>query len=78
MPYAPAGRVIHDADAHVVETPEWFMEYADPDVRPLLDLEGLKEWRPGRTSGYGELTRAVEDTAFYDADGEITAADYRP
>jgi ABC-type phosphate/phosphonate transport system substrate-binding protein len=54
------------------------MSYADPDVRPLLDLEGLKEWRPGRTSGYGELTRAVDDTAFYDADGEITAADYRP
>ena len=25
------------------------MSYDDPDVRPLLDLEGLKEWRPGRT-----------------------------
>ena len=25
------------------------MSYDDPAVRPLLELEGLKEWRPGRT-----------------------------
>lgn len=36
------------------------MSYADPQVRPLLDLEGLKEWLPGRTSGYGILERAVQ------------------
>jgi phosphonate transport system substrate-binding protein len=36
------------------------MSYADPAVRPLLDLEGLKAWRPGRTSGYGLLERAVD------------------
>ncbi len=35
------------------------MSYADPAVRPLLDLEGLKAWRPGRTSGYGTLARAI-------------------
>jgi ABC-type phosphate/phosphonate transport system substrate-binding protein len=35
------------------------MSYDDPDVRPLLDLEGLKEWRVGRTSGYGPLEAAV-------------------
>lgn len=28
------------------------MSYDDPAVRPLLDLEGLKQWRPGRTEGY--------------------------
>ncbi|HEX5430321.1 MAG TPA: phosphate/phosphite/phosphonate ABC transporter substrate-binding protein, partial [Bryobacteraceae bacterium] len=36
------------------------MSYADPDVRPLLDLEGLKQWRPGRTHGYRALSEAVE------------------
>lgn len=36
------------------------MSYGDPAVRPLLDMEGLKEWRPGRTSGYGQLARAVD------------------
>ena len=54
------------------------MSYDDPDVRPLLDLEGLKEWRPGRTSGYGLLERAIQDLGFYDKEGDVTAADYRP
>jgi ABC-type phosphate/phosphonate transport system substrate-binding protein len=36
------------------------MRYDDPKVRPLLDLEGLKAWRPARTHKYALLTRAVE------------------
>jgi ABC-type phosphate/phosphonate transport system substrate-binding protein len=35
------------------------MSYDDPAVRPLLDLEGLTKWLPGRTSGYALLERAV-------------------
>jgi hypothetical protein len=34
------------------------MRYDDAAVRPLLDLEGLKAWLPGRTSGYAQLERA--------------------
>jgi predicted TIM-barrel fold metal-dependent hydrolase len=34
MPYAH--RDIHDADAHFMETPTWFHEFADPDVREKL------------------------------------------
>ena len=36
------------------------MSYDDPAVRPLLDLEGLKRWLPGRTEGYAQLNRAVD------------------
>jgi ABC-type phosphate/phosphonate transport system substrate-binding protein len=54
------------------------MDYGDPDVRPLLDLEGLKQWKPGRTSGYDALERAVDGAGFYDEKGAITAAGYRP
>nr|AAY89286.1 hypothetical protein [uncultured bacterium BAC10-10] len=36
------------------------MSYADPEVRPLLDLEGLKRWVPGRTVGYAQLASAVD------------------
>lgn len=43
------------------------MSYDDPEVRPLLDLEGLKVWKPGRTSGYAQLERAVDRTGFVDA-----------
>lgn len=35
------------------------MSYEDPAVRRLLDLEGLKAWKPGRTEGYAILERAV-------------------
>ena len=36
------------------------MSYADADVRPLLDLEGLKQWVPGRVDGYALLSAAVD------------------
>ncbi len=36
------------------------MSYADAEVRPLLDLEGLKAWVPGRTDGYAQLAEAVD------------------
>ena len=36
------------------------MRYDDPEVRGLMDLEGLKAWRPGRTAGYAPLERAVD------------------
>ena len=54
------------------------MSYGDAEVRPLLDLEGLKAWADGRTSGYGLLDRAVSETGFYDDEGRIGDADYRP
>jgi len=54
------------------------MSYGDSRLRPLLDLEGLKEWRAPRVSGYAQLERAVDAASFYDATGAITASQYRP
>jgi len=54
------------------------MDYGDAAVRPLLDLEGLRQWVPGRTNGYTQLERAVDDAAFYDDAGHVTADEYRP
>jgi phosphonate transport system substrate-binding protein len=54
------------------------MSYADPRVRHLLDLEGLKEWRPPRLSGYAQLERAVTETGFYDLEGRRGAPGNRP
>jgi phosphonate transport system substrate-binding protein len=54
------------------------MDYADARLRPLLDLEGLKQWRPPRLDGYAQLERAVDEAVFYDAKGNISAGDYRP
>lgn len=49
------------------------MSYDDPEVRPLLDLEGLTAWRPGRTTGYAALEAAVEEQGVYDASGGLAA-----
>lgn len=54
------------------------MSYADPEVRPLLDLEGLSRWQEGRSTGYGALVTAVDEERFYDDRGHVTAEEYRP
>ncbi len=53
------------------------MSYADPLVRPLLDLEGLKQWLPGRTSGYAQLEAAVTRFRTIDAFVEKLVAQCR-
>ena len=47
MPYSE-GRVVHDADAHIMETPTWLRDYADPAIRerlPVLTYPGGNELR---------------------------------
>jgi len=42
------------------------MRYDDPTHREMMDLEGLKAWLPGRTTGFGPLTAAVAAEHFFD------------
>jgi predicted TIM-barrel fold metal-dependent hydrolase len=35
MPYV-SGRVVHDADAHIMETPTWLRDHADPGIRDRI------------------------------------------
>ncbi len=41
------------------------MSYDNPRHRQMMDLEGLKRWLPGRTSGFGPLAEAVERQRFF-------------
>jgi phosphonate transport system substrate-binding protein len=43
------------------------MSYEDPEVRPLLDLEGLKVWKPGRIDKYALLARSIDRFETIDA-----------
>ncbi len=58
------GRVVHDADAHVMETPHWLRQYADASIRdriPPLRYPGGNELR--QTGDPAEQQRDL-DTAF--------------
>jgi len=52
------------------------MSFDDPNVRPLMELEGLTAWREGRVEGYRDLETAVDQAGFYDNRGTITADNY--
>jgi ABC-type phosphate/phosphonate transport system substrate-binding protein len=41
------------------------MTYDNPKHREMMDLEGLKAWEPGRTSGYEVLAKGVERQRFF-------------
>ncbi len=41
------------------------MSFQDPEVRTLMELEGLKRWLPARTSGYAQLEKAVQRFGVY-------------
>jgi hypothetical protein len=45
------------------------MQYNNPAHREMMDLEGLKAWLPGRTSGFGPLAAAVVSERFFERPG---------
>jgi len=70
MSYA-AGRVIHDADAHVVETPDWFEPFADPAVRARMNRVYVSTVKPGEEhhiTRWRERHRDPADRAAADAE----------
>jgi predicted TIM-barrel fold metal-dependent hydrolase len=56
MPYVE-GRVVHDADSHVMETPDWLVPYADPAVRERLRPLFVATVRPGEETLIDSLRR---------------------
>jgi predicted TIM-barrel fold metal-dependent hydrolase len=65
-----ANRAMHDADSHIMETPDWIARHADPEVRDKLPPLGL-----GKAGGatYKLIEDAVDKAQRRSADGrEIT------
>ena len=49
------------------------MSYDNPAHREMMDMEGLKAWMPGRTSGYDNLIEAVHQQRFFSALSKISS-----
>jgi predicted TIM-barrel fold metal-dependent hydrolase len=62
MPYAH--RPIHDADAHFMETPEWFHEFADPDVKAKLPPVYVSTVKPGEERMIDRLRAQHRDPTY--------------
>jgi uncharacterized protein len=60
---------LHDADSHVMETADFFRDFADPDVRERMKPLPITAVRPGETSFIDEL-RVRHKTAEYRARDE--------
>ena len=55
-------RLVHDADAHIMETPNWLSNYADPDIRQRIKSPGYVNEL--RQTGDNESQLEDIDTAF--------------
>jgi len=63
VPYAE-GRVFHDADSHVMETPDWLVPYADRPVRERMRPLFVATVKPGEESFIDELRRRHGDAEY--------------
>ena len=64
MAYNSTGLVVHDADAHIMETPTWLRDHADPKVRDRLDVLTYPGGNELQQSADLLADRADLDTAF--------------
>ena len=62
MPYAE-GRIYHDADSHVMETPGWIVAYADPEIRERLGPIHVATVQPGEETFIDTWARRHADPA---------------
>jgi uncharacterized protein len=69
MPYIE-GRVVHDADAHIMEVPTWLVDHADPDVREKLRPNVELGLGPGEAEGIAKALAKHDDPEFRAKDAE--------
>jgi len=74
MPYIE-NRLVHDADAHIMETPNWLIDHADPAIRDRISLPGYANEL--RQTGDNENQLADIDGAFAKIAARHASAEYR-
>src|SRR5688572_9015621 len=69
MPYIE-GRVVHDADAHIMEVPTWLVDHADPDVREKLRPNVELGLGPGEAESIAKALAKHDDPDFRARDAD--------
>lgn len=68
-------RLVHDADAHIMETPNWLRDYADPSLRDRIEPPGYVNEL--RQTGDNESQLSDVDAAFARIVERHGSAEYR-
>jgi predicted TIM-barrel fold metal-dependent hydrolase len=76
MPYV-SGRVVHDADAHIMETPTWLRDHADPGIRDRVPTLSLSSGNELRQTGDPEEQLRDLTAAFDRLTAKHGSAEYR-
>jgi uncharacterized protein len=77
VPYNQTGLVVHDADAHIMETPGWLRDHADPDIRARIEPLRYTSGNELRQTGDPDEQQRDLDAAFERLAARHASDDYR-
>ncbi|GAC1592582.1 MAG: amidohydrolase family protein [Acidimicrobiales bacterium] len=71
------GRIVHDADAHIMEPPTWLRDHADPAIRDRIEPLSLAGGNELRQTGDPEEQKRDLDAAFARIVAKHASDEYR-